>query len=192
MTASVSQIITLEEFLNLPYIEDSPAWEYENGVAIQKPISKFRHSIIQKRLLRAVDDNSEEYTALPELRCTFAGRSIVPDVAIVAWNRIQLNEIGEPVDNFEQPPDWTIEILSPDQKATRVIDNILHCLQNGCRLGWLIDPDDYSILIFIPQKEPKIFRGNTQLQVLEGIDLILTAEEVFGWLKVLQNKKKSN
>ncbi len=188
MTASVSQIITLEEFLKLPNIEDSPAWEYSGGVAIQKPMPKFRHSIIQKRLLRVVDDNSDEYTALPELRCTFAGRSVVPDVAVVAWNRIQLNEIGEPVDNFEQAPDWTIEILSPDQKANRVIDNILHCLQNGCHLGWLIDPDDYSILIFTPQLEPKICRGSTQLKVLEGIDLTLSAEEVFGWLKVLERK----
>ena len=192
MTASVSQIFSLEEFLKFPYVEDSPACEYSDGVAIQKPMPKFRHSIIQKRLLRTVDDNSEEYTALPELRCTFAGRSIVPDVAVVAWNRIKLNEIGEPVDNFEQAPDWTIEILSPDQKATRVIDNILHCLQNGCRLGWLIDPDDYSVLIFIPQQEPKICRGSTQLKVLEGIDLILSAEEVFGWLKLHQNKKNAD
>jgi Uma2 family endonuclease len=188
MTASVSQTITLEEFLKLPNIEDSPAWEYSNGVAIQKPMPKFRHSIIQKRLLRTVDDNSEKYTALPELRCTFAGRSVVPDVAVVAWNRIQLNEVGEPVDNFEQAPDWTIEILSPDQKANRVIDNILHCLQNGCLLGWLIDPDDYSILIFTPQQQPKICRGSTQLKVLEGINLTLSAEEVFGWLKVLEKK----
>ena len=36
MTASVSQIITLEKFLKLPYIEDSPAWEYSGGIAIQK------------------------------------------------------------------------------------------------------------------------------------------------------------
>jgi Uma2 family endonuclease len=190
MTASVSQIITLEEFLNLPNIEESPAWEYSNGVAIQKPMPKFRHSIIQKRLLRTVDDNSDEYTALPELRCTFAGRSIVPDVAVVAWNRIQLNEIGEPVDNFEQAPDWTIEILSPDQKANRVIDNILHCLQNVCRLGWLIDPDDYSILILTPQRQPKICRASTQLEVLEGIDLTLSAQDVFAWLKVSDRKRK--
>ena len=147
---------------------------------------------IQKRLLRVVDDNSDDYTALPELRCTFAGRSIVPDVAVVGWNRIQLNEIGEPVDNFEQAPEWTIEILSPDQKANRVIDNILHCLQNGCHLGWLIDPDDYSILILTPQQEPLICRGSTPLKVLEGIDLTLSADDVFGWLKVSNKKGKAD
>ena len=102
MSASLTKI-TLEEFLTLPYIEDSPAWEYIDGVAIQKPMPKIRHSILQKRLL-IVDRHSDDYTALPELRCTFAGRSIVPDVAVVAWSRIPLNEAGEPEDNFLEAP----------------------------------------------------------------------------------------
>ena len=177
MNASLSKI-ALEKFLTLPYIEDSPAWEYINGVAIQKPMPKLRHSILQKRLL-IVDRHSDDYTALPELRCTFAGRSIVPDVAVVAWSRIPLNEAGEPEDNFLEAPNWTIEILSPEQKATRVIDNILHCLQHGCQIGWLIDPDDYSVLIFAPHQEPIICRGDAQLRSLDGVNLTLTAAEVF-------------
>ena len=182
MSASLSKI-TLKEFLTLPYIEDSPAWEYINGVASQKPMPKIRHSILQKRLL-IVDRHSNEYTALPELRCTFAGRSIVPDVTVLAWSRISLNEAGEPEDNFLEAPDWTIEILSPEQKATRVIDNILHCLQHGCQLGWLIDPDDYSVLIFAPHQEPIVCRDDAQLRSLDGVNLTLTAAEVFAWLKV--------
>jgi Uma2 family endonuclease len=184
MTASPTQILTLEEFLKLPYLEDSPAWEYVDGVAIQKPMPKTRHSILQKCLLNQADNHSDDYTALPELRCTFAGRSLVPDVAVVAWNRIQINDAGELEDDFTSAPDWTIEILSPNQKANRVIDNILHCLRNGCKLGWMLDPDDYSILIFYPQKEPNVCRGDHQLQVIEGVNLILTAEQVFTWLQV--------
>ena len=181
---SLSQTITLEKFLTLPYVEDSPAWEYINGVASQKSMPKLRHSILQKRLLIEVDRHSDEYTPLPELRCTFAGRSIVPDIAVVAWSRIPLNEAGEPEDNFLEAPDWTIEILSPEQKATRVIDNILHCLQHGCQLGWLIDPDDYSVLIFAPHQEPIICRDDAQLRSLDRVNLTLTAAEVFAWLKV--------
>ncbi|APB33674.1 Uncharacterized protein conserved in cyanobacteria [Gloeomargarita lithophora Alchichica-D10] len=184
MTASLTQIITVEEFLKLPYIEESPAWEYVDGVAIQKPMPKTRHSFLQKRLLTEVDSNSKAYTALPELRCTFAGRSVVPDIAVIAWNRIQVNEVGEPEDNFIAAPDWSIEILSPDQKANRVIDNLLHCLKHGCRLGWMLDPDDYSVLIFAPHQEPNVCRGICQLQVLEGVHLELTAEQVFAWLKI--------
>lgn len=183
MSASLTQI-TLEEFLKLPYLEDSPAWEYVDGVMLQKPMPKTQHSLLQKRLLSEIDDNTDDYTALPELRCTFAGRSVVPDIAVIAWSRIQINQAGEPEDNFIETPDWAIEILSPDQKATRVIDNLLHCLRHGCRLGWLIDPDDYSVLIFAPQREPDVCRGDHQISVLEGVNLEVTAAQVFAWLKV--------
>lgn len=90
MTASVSQTITLEEFLKLPNIEEPPAWEYANGGCNSKTDAKFRHPIIQKRLLRTVDDNSDEYTVLPELRCTFAGRS-VPMLRL--WLGVEFNSM---------------------------------------------------------------------------------------------------
>ncbi|MFM6629090.1 MAG: Uma2 family endonuclease, partial [Microcystis panniformis] len=38
MTTSLTESLTLEDFLKLPYLEDSPAWEYLHGVAIQKPM----------------------------------------------------------------------------------------------------------------------------------------------------------
>ncbi len=184
MSAALTQKIALDEFLKLPYIDESPAWEYANGVATQKPMPKIRHSILQKRLLIAIDTSSDNYTALPELRCTFAGRSVVPDISVIAWNRIQVNDTGEPEDNFLEAPDWAIEILSPDQKATRVIENLLHCLHHGCFLGWLVDPDDYSVLTFAAQQEPNIYRGEVPLPTLPGINYELTAAQIFAWLKV--------
>jgi Uma2 family endonuclease len=190
MTASFTQILSLEDFLKLPYLEDSPAWEYVDGIAIQKPMPKTRHSILQKRLLNEVDNHTDDYTALPELRCTFGGRSIVPDIVVIAWNRINLNELGEPEDDFTEAPDWTIEILSPDQKVNRVIDNILHCLRHGSKLGWMLDPDDYSVLTFTPQQEPEVCRGDRALKVIEGVKLNLTAQQIFAWLKIGQAKQR--
>jgi Uma2 family endonuclease len=189
MTTSLTQVLTLKDFLELPYLEDSPAWEYVDGVAIQKPMPKTRHSILQKRLTAEVDSQTADYTALPKLRCTFGGRSIVPDVAVIAWNRINLNEAGEPEDDFTKSPDWTIEILSPDQKANRVIDNILDCLKHGSKLGWMIDPDDYSVLIFTPQQEPEVCRGDRQLKVIAGVQLTLTPQQIFAWLKLGQARQ---
>ena len=184
MTAALSPILTLDEFLKLPDLEASPAWEYINGVAIQKPMQKTRHSLLQKRLISIIDNNSENYTALPELRCTFGGRSIVPDIAVIAWNNLPLNDVGEVQDNFMMAPDWSIEILSPNQAVTRVIDNLLHCLKHGCQLGWMVDPDDASIVVFLPQKEPDIYRGDRLLQLINGVDVSLTATQVFDWLKI--------
>jgi len=189
MTTSLTQGINLEDFLKLPYLEDSPAWEYLDGVAIQKPMPKTRHSILQKRLLAEVDSHTADYTALPELRCTFGGRSIVPDVAVIAWNRINLNQAGEPEDDFTEAPDWTIEILSPDQKVNRVIDNILHCLKHGSKLGWMLDPDDYSVLMFTDQQEPEVCRGDHQLKVIAGVELTLTPQQIFACIKVSQARQ---
>lgn len=58
------------------------------------------------------------------------------------WARIPLDNQGEIANQFNSYPDWTIEILSPNQTPTRVIDNILFCLENGSQLGWLIDSQE--------------------------------------------------
>ncbi|NEO27082.1 MAG: Uma2 family endonuclease [Kamptonema sp. SIO4C4] len=184
MTTAPSPPLTLEEFLALPSLEASPAWEYVHGVAVQKPMPKTRHSLLQKKLLIALDSATEDYTAFPELRCTFGGRSLVPDLVVVSWAKLDLNETGEPQDQFTQAPDWSIEILSPDQNANRVIDNLLHCLQNGTQLGWLIDPDDYSVLVLLPQQPPQLYRGNDPLPMLTAFPDSLTATQLFAWLQV--------
>lgn len=185
MTIAASKSITLAEFLTLP--ETKPANEYINGEIVQKPMPKGRHSRLQSKLGAAINQVSEEKQvayAFPELRCTFGDRSIVPDLAIFQWQRISFTANGEVPDNFEKQPDWTIEILSPDQKPNKVIGNILHCLRYGCRLGWFIDPDDRSILVFLPNQQPEIYQGNVILPLLAEIELEITAEQIFGWLKM--------
>lgn len=184
MTIAASQSITLLEFLKLP--ETKPASEYINGEIIQKPMPKGRHSRLQAKLGAVTNQVAEDQQiayAFPELRCTFGDRSIVPDLAVFQWNHISFTTNAEVRDNFEQPPDWTIEILSIEQKPNKVIGNILHCLRHGCQLGWFIDPDDYSVLVFLPNQQPELVQGDNRLPLLAGIELELTAQ-VFGWLKM--------
>ena len=185
MTIAASKSITLQEFLKLP--ETKPASQYINGKIIQKSMPKGRHSRLQSKLCAVINQVTEEQQiayAFPELRCTFGDRSIVPDIAVFQWNHIPFTTDGEVPDNFELHPDWTIEILSPEQKPNKVIGNILHCLQHGCQLGWFVDPDDRSILIFLPNQQPELLQGGACLPLLAGIELELTADQVFGWLKM--------
>lgn len=185
MSFTTTQPLTLEEFLKLP--ETKPASEYINGEIIQKPMPKGRHSRLQGKVCNSINQVAEDEKiayAFPELRCTFGGRSIVPDIAVFKWDNIAFTTDGEVPDNFENPPDWTIEILSPDQKPNKVIGNILHCLKYGTRLGWFLDPDDSSILVFEPEKQPVIFQGENVLILLPEIELRLTPNQVFGWLKM--------
>ncbi len=61
--------VTLDEFSQLPNIEESPAWEFLNGQVLQKPMPTFYHSLLQKYLVRAIDNTNSTYEAFPELRC---------------------------------------------------------------------------------------------------------------------------
>ncbi len=148
---TTTQPLTLEEFLHLP--ETKPASEYISGQVFQKPMPKSRHSRLQIKACNAINNVTEKEKiayAFPELRCTFGGRSIVPDVAILLWQSIEFDPDGEPIDDVKIAPDWTIEILSPEQSSNRVAGNSLHCLQHGCQLGWLIDPEDPLNFSFSP------------------------------------------
>jgi len=44
-----------------------------------------------------VTQNPKIAYAFPELRCTFGGRAIVPDIAVLLWEQIQFDDSGEPL-----------------------------------------------------------------------------------------------
>ncbi|HLO86479.1 MAG TPA: Uma2 family endonuclease [Nostocaceae cyanobacterium] len=187
MVTTPTRQITLEEFLKLP--ETKPASEYINGEIIQKPMPQGKHSRLQAKSVNAINNLVEDAKialAFPELRCTFGGRSIVPDVTVFAWDRIPVDENGNIANVFNTYPDWTIEILSPEQSPNKVTRNILHCLNHGTSLGWLIDPEESNILVY-PQNQQPIYLENPEdiLPVPDLVsDLHLTLGQLFDWLKL--------
>ncbi|MBD2655380.1 Uma2 family endonuclease [Synechocystis sp. FACHB-383] len=166
--------LTLKDFLELPNIEESPAWELINQVPSQKPMPTLYHSRLQKRLVAKIDSASTTYEALPEFRCVLSSNSIVPDIAITRINRLLTT--NQPL---EGPPDWLIEILFPDQRSTRIITKIQTCLEEGAELAWLIDPLEEIILVFQPHQPLIISRDDSILPVLNDIPLTLSAQEIF-------------
>ncbi len=185
MIATPVKALTLDMFLELP--ETKPASEYINNRIIQKIMPKGRHSRLQGKLCQEINQISElpklAY-AFPELRCTFDGRSIVPDIAVFEWQNIPFLADGEIPDNFNLAPDWIIEILSPDQNANQVIGKILHSIQHGSKLGWFLDPRDRSILTFRSNQQAVLMVNSDRLPSLETIPLEITVEGLFSWLKM--------
>jgi Uma2 family endonuclease len=178
--------LTLAEFLQLP--ETEPASEYINGQVIQKPMPQGKHSTIQGELITVINAAVKPQRiawAFPELRCSFGGRSIVPDIAVFTWSRIPLDEEGDIANIFAAHPDWTIEILSPDQNQTKVTSNILHCLNAGCQMGWLIDPAEKSVLAYPANQQPVFLQEPEQLLPTPEFigDFKLSVGELFSWLK---------
>ncbi|MEG4071859.1 Uma2 family endonuclease [Microcoleus sp. Pol14C2] len=185
MVQTLRKSLTLQEFLKLP--ETTPASEYIDGAIIQKPTPQGEHSVIQGELTSAANATLKPQKvarAFPELRCIFGGRAIVPDVTVFTWERIPRKENGGVANVFAIAPDWTIEILSPDQNQTKVTKNILHCLKHGTQMGWLIDPDEQSVFVYLPTQSTEVFDEPEQLLPVPSfaMELQLTVGELFGWL----------
>ncbi|AKG20724.1 Uma2 family endonuclease [Calothrix sp. 336/3] len=186
MTLSVesTSVTTLEEFLKLP--ETKPASEYIDGNIYQKPMPQGKHSALQIELASAINQIGKAKKlayAFTELRCTFADKSIVPDIAVFEWANIPLDENGQIANKFEIPPDWIIEIISPEQSASKVIRKITFCLRNGTKLGYFIDAEDESITVFQPNQLPEVKEKQDILPILSVLgDWQLQVEDVFNWL----------
>ena len=177
--------ITLTDFLQLP--ETKPASEYIDGQIIQKPMPKADHSGIQGELattLNAALKPSKMGRAFPELRCTFSGRSIVPDIAVVAWESIPRDEAGKLSGELFAPPHWMIEILSLGQNQTKIVEKILYALGHGTQMGWLIDPSEECVFVYTADSKVLLYQNSEQLIPVPNFakDFELTVGEFVSWL----------
>jgi Uma2 family endonuclease len=185
MVRSPIKVMTLAEFLLLPEIK--PANEFIDGQITQKPMPQGKHSLIQSELtanINAAFKPQRLIRAFSELRCNFGGRSTVPDVTVFTSDRIPRDENGDIANVFGIAPDWTIEILSPDQSRTKVTKNILHCLQYGTNMGWLIDPAERSVFVYSSDRSTQVFDEEIDVLSVPGFakDFHLTLGDLFGWL----------
>jgi Uma2 family endonuclease len=187
MVQTPQETVTPEEFLKLP--ETKPASEYVNGQIIQKPMPQGKHSTRQGDLLFAIDAAIKPpkiARAFPELRCIFGERVLVPDIAVFTYARIPRDQNGDIANLFTEAPDWTIEVLSPDQSSTKVINKILHCLDHGTHMSWLIDPAERLILVHPAQQQPTSVSQETPEEIVPvpqfAQDVKLSVGEIFGWL----------
>lgn len=186
MVQTPTKPLTLEEFLALP--ETTPASEYIDGTIVQKPIPQGEHSTLQGDLvtaLNAVLKLPKVGRAYPELRCTFGGRSIVPDVSVFQWKRIPRRADGRVENAFNIAPDWIIEILSPQQSQTKVIRNIFHGLDHGTAMGWLVDPEESFIFVYGADKSVQGFEAAEMVLPVPAFAeaVQLQVGEIFSWLQ---------
>jgi Uma2 family endonuclease len=175
---TTTQRFTLQAFLKLPQIEESPAWEFVDGYVSQKLMPTAHHSILQKRLTAAIDQVDSPYEAFPELRCTLSNNSVVPDITVIHQNRVPSENIP-----ISGAPDWIIEILSPEQSTTKLIAKIQACLQEGTQLGWLIDSTEHVVMVLLPDRRLMLLSNGDRLPVLQDLPLVLTVDQVFAWLQ---------
>ncbi len=59
----------------------------------------------------------------------------MPDAVVYRWERSPLTAEGEVVDNFTEPPDIAVEIISPGQSVTGQVPSLRLVGGARCRAG---------------------------------------------------------
>jgi Uma2 family endonuclease len=179
--------MTLDEFLALP--EEEPALEFEpDGTVTQKVSPKGRHSSLQGEFIKLIDAFGiprRLARAFPELRTVFGGAAYVPDVAVYRWERIPPTAEGEVPDDFTEPPDIAVEIISPGQTVTTLVRKCIWYVEHDVTLALLVDPVDRSVLLFRPNAIPRALRATDAIdlsEVLPGFEA--TVDQLFSALKL--------
>ncbi|MFN3362130.1 MAG: Uma2 family endonuclease, partial [Pseudanabaenaceae cyanobacterium] len=73
-------------------------------------------------------------------------------------------------------PDFVVELLSPSDSWQSGVAKMEEYMNNGCRLGWLIDPSSKKVAIYRANKPPEILIAPPTLpgeDVLEDFTLSL-------------------
>lgn len=106
-----------------------------------------------------------------------AGRS--PDVAWVKLERWQALTVEQQEKFPPLCPDFVVELRSKTDNLKQLQAKMQEYLDNGARLGWLIDPEHQQVEVYRPDREVEILRSPTTLSgeaVLPGF--ILNLEQI--------------
>jgi Uma2 family endonuclease len=184
--AKIGSAISLDEFLRDPRLDEHPYLEFIDGQVEAKVPPQSEHAFLTKRIVQVLDgfaDPSRLGESFPELRCTFEGRSIVPDIVFLLARHIEVDKRGRLVNDIRRPPDIHVEIISPKQSIRSADRKLRHSTAHGCGVGVLVNPEQDYIQVYRHGGEPERLAKDGAIDfapVLPG--LTLPVAEVFGWL----------
>jgi Uma2 family endonuclease len=130
---AVTTQVSVEEYLRTSY---DPDCEYVDGEVLDRNVGEKSHSKVQKRLLVYLAQREALWGifALQEWRVKLGEQHYrIPDLAILTGP-----EPNEAV--LSTPPLVCVEILSPEDRMSRMNEKIADYLAFGVRYVWVLDP----------------------------------------------------
>ena len=97
-----------------------------------------------------------------------------PDAAWIPWEKWDALTLEEKKGFLPLCPDFVIELLSPSDSWKQGTEKMEEYLDNGCRLGWLLEPRNKRVAIYRPQQAVEILENPNSLSgedVLKGFTL---------------------
>jgi Uma2 family endonuclease len=144
---SAKVLMGVDEYLKTSF--DGPDCEYLDGGVVERNTGELPHAQVQGNLyyLLRILASRLGIRVFPEIRIQISRtRCRVADVAV--WRD---GNIGDRIPTV--PPFLAIEVVSPEDRITRMQPKIVEYLSIGVEWIWLIDPLERSAICFT-QKNP--------------------------------------
>jgi Uma2 family endonuclease len=178
--------LTLDEYLELP--EQKPYLEFVDGEVVEKVSAQLQHALLQKRLLMLLDGLRERgLESLSELRFIFGDppRAYLPDVALARRAELPRDEWGRARNRIDGPPAVAIEILSPDDKAGRLLEKLSFYMENGADLALVVDPEVERVSVYRPGEAAVLFDRGASIELAPVVPgFFLELDQVFSALEL--------
>jgi len=134
-----SAAVSLEEYLHTTY---DPDREYVAGQLVERNVGEYYHSRMQLliALLLGGREQKRRFRVFTEQRVRVSDepRYRIPDICVKA--------LPHAVTPILERPDLVIEVLSPDDRPSDLLEKIVDYQKAGIRHIWIVDP--YARTVF--------------------------------------------
>jgi len=140
--SATKTLVSVEEYLHTVY---QPDCDYVDGEVLERNMAERDHAFIQTALGAYLFVRRKEWdiTVLTEMRVQVkTGRFRIPDICVV------LGKTYEQI--LTTPPFLCIEILSPEDRWSRVEERIKDFISMGVPYIWVLDPQNKTAFIDTP------------------------------------------
>jgi Uma2 family endonuclease len=135
---STAALVSLEEYLKTSY---EPDCDYVDGNVEERNLGEFNHADLQGGLVLYLRSRARKWNVrvVPEARIRVSPTRVrVPDVCVISRDH--------PVEQVPtRPPLVCIEILSPEDRWSRVEKRIEDFLAMGVNHLWVFDPQERQV-----------------------------------------------
>lgn len=164
--------MTIEEFEQRP--DDGHTSELVRGELRQMPAGGLRHggfgnrvgvrvsTFVDTHQLGLVFTSETGFRMFPDQDTVY-----MPDVAFVSLPK--LRSIEDPDKIGRVVPDLAVEVVSPTDRWTDVLDKVAEYMAAGVPLAWVVQPKGRTVFVFAPGRPPREFHEG---DVLDGEDVL--------------------
>lgn len=150
-SAATVEPLTLEEFERLPE-EDEFRLELVRGRVVREARPGARHCDVAGRIYYALETFVRERDAG---KVVYEGGFVLesdpptvrgPDVAFIAASRLASGRSSRRM--WDLAPDLAVEVLSPSNLPSRILEKVAEYLRVGVRLIWVVDPERDRLTVY--------------------------------------------